>query len=416
MDLDLDNYNLNELLNIFEITKNDLNADNLQKIVNNKIQQIKSSDDYELPESKIDLIDFYYKISIKLLNEIDKSEILNEKKIEQELLKMTSSKNKIFQQDNHFIIERQEDINKNRFNASEKQGLINYNINPFKREFLTKIVNINTKFRSNYNQTTPTNFDLELPITVKKVVSMKLLDIKLFNTVYSFNNKLGSTYFYLNDFKIDISNGGYVADDLITEINNKILPTGLDVELSYNLVTGKMTFFSPSATNFSLDFEYKNNSDCYNISQNVLKDQLTLGWILGFRGNYVKQKFGSKTFTFNNKYSQNSSYTGEALFDEYSNHYFLLAINDFQNNHDSTFISPFQNQTMSEPNILAKIHSYGVTTSFSVDPIINPVRRYFGPTDIRKIHVTLYDEVGRILDTNNSDFSFTLEIQILYDY
>ena len=52
------------VLNIFEITKNDLNADNLQKIVNNKIQQIKSSDDSELPESKIDLIDFYYKISI----------------------------------------------------------------------------------------------------------------------------------------------------------------------------------------------------------------------------------------------------------------------------------------------------------------------------------------------------------------
>ena len=115
------------------------------------------------------------------------------------------------------------------------------------------------------------------------------------------------------------------------------------------------------------------------------------------------------------KYSGQKSYTGEALFDEYSNHYFLLAINDFQNNHDSTFISPFQNQTMSEPNILAKIHSYGVTTSFSVDPIINPIRRYFGPTDIRKIHVTLYDEVGRIIDTNNSDYSFTLEIQILYD-
>ena len=121
--------------------KKELNADNLQKIINNKIQQIKSSDDYELPESKIDLIDFYYKISIKLLNEIDKSDILDKKKTEQELLKNISSKNQIFQQDSHFIIERQEDINKNRFNASEKQGLINYNINPFKREFLTKIVN-----------------------------------------------------------------------------------------------------------------------------------------------------------------------------------------------------------------------------------------------------------------------------------
>tara|TARA_X000000950_G_scaffold168090_1_gene205199 strand:- start:649 stop:1920 length:1272 start_codon:yes stop_codon:yes gene_type:complete len=423
MDLDLDNYNLTELLNIFEITKNDLNADNLQKIVNNKIQQIKSSDDSELPESKIDLIDFYYKISIKLLNEIDKSEILNEKKIHEKL-----QKNQLYQQDSHFVIEKQSDEDKKILNQEQGQyykqeyykqdsQLINYNINPFKREFSTKIININTKFRSNYNQTSPTDFDLELPVTVKKVVAMKLLDIKLLDTVYSFNNKLGSTYFYLNGIKIDISNGNQSVKNLINEINTNIsLLTTTDVELSFNLVNSKMTFFSPSTTNFSLDFEYRNDVDCYNIPQNVSKNQLTLGWILGFRGNYVKQKFGSKTFTLNNKYSQDSSYTAEALFDEYPNHYFLLAINDFQNNHDSTFISPFQNQTMSEPNILAKIHSYNITTPFSIEPIINPIRRYFGPTDIRKIHVTLYDEVGRILDTNNNDFSFTLETQILYDY
>ena len=423
MDLDLDNYNFNELLNIFEINQLDLDVDGVEKILNKKIEQIKSSDESQLPESKINLIDFYYKISIKLLNNISNLELINEKKIHEKLLK-----NQVYQQDSHFVIEKQNDEDNKILNREQQQynkqeyqkqdnQLINYNINPFKREFLTKIVNINTKFRSNYNQTSPTDFDLELPVTVKKVVAMKLLDIKLLDTVYSFNNKLGSTYFYLNDIKIDISNGNQSVENLINEINTNIsLLTTTDVELSFNLVNSKMTFFSPSTTNFSLDFEYRNDVDCYNIPQNVSKNQLTLGWILGFRGNYVKQKFGSKTFTLNNKYSQNSSYTAEALFDEYPNHYFLLAINDFQNNHDSTFISPFQNQTMSEPNILAKIHSYNITTPFSIEPIINPTRRYFGPTDIRKIHVTLYDEVGRILDTNNNDFSFTLETQILYDY
>lgn len=423
MDLDLDNYNFNELLNIFEINQLDLDVDGVEKILNKKIEQIKSSDESQLPESKINLIDFYYKISIKLLNNISNLELINEKKIHEKMLK-----NQLYEQDSHFVIERQSDEDKKILNREQKQynkqeyykqdnQLINYNINPFKKEFSTKIININTKFRSNYNQTSPSDFDLELPVTIKKVVAMKLLDIKLLDTVYSFNNKLGSTYFYLNGIKIDISNGNQTVENLINEINTNIsLLTTTDVELSFNLVNSKMTFFSPSTTNFSLDFEYRNDVDCYNIPQNVSKNQLTLGWILGFRGNYVKQKFGSKTFTLNNKYSQNSSYTAEALFDEYPNHYFLLAINDFQNNHDSTFISPFQNQTMSEPNILAKIHSYNITTPFSIEPIINPTRQYFGPTDIRKIHVTLYDEVGRILDTNNNDFSFTLETQILYDY
>ena len=38
-----------------------------------------------------------------------------------------------------------------------------------------------------------------------------------------------------------------------------------------------------------------------------------------------------------------------------SNKYYLLSINDFQNNHNTTFISAFKYQTLTDNNILCKI-------------------------------------------------------------
>jgi len=48
--------------------------------------------------------------------------------------------------------------------------------------------------------------------------------------------------------------------------------------------------------------------------------------------------------------------------------------------------------------------------------MISPARVYFGPTDITRLRIILYDEVGRVLDINNSDYSLTLELEIIYDY
>ena len=45
----------------------------------------------------------------------------------------------------------------------------------------------------------------------------------------------------------------------------------------------------------------------------------------------------------------------------------------------------------------------------------NPERIYFGPTDIAKLHINIYDEFGRIVDINNADYSLTLELELLYD-
>ncbi|MBM71932.1 MAG: hypothetical protein CL847_04025 [Crocinitomicaceae bacterium] len=43
-------------------------------------------------------------------------------------------------------------------------------------------------------------------------------------------------------------------------------------------------------------------------------------------------------------------------------------------------------------------------------------REYFGPVHIRKMRVTLYDDKGNIVDLNGHDWSFTLIVEMLYQY
>jgi hypothetical protein len=43
------------------------------------------------------------------------------------------------------------------------------------------------------------------------------------------------------------------------------------------------------------------------------------------------------------------------------------------------------------------------------------MREYFGPVDIQRLHIALYDEFGRIIDLNNMDWSITLAFELLYN-
>ena len=68
MDLNIDNYSVDELLSLFNI--NDKNSDikELQECLSKLISIITSQDNNELPENKDMLIDFYSKAAFKILN------------------------------------------------------------------------------------------------------------------------------------------------------------------------------------------------------------------------------------------------------------------------------------------------------------------------------------------------------------
>jgi hypothetical protein len=86
-------------------------------------------------------------------------------------------------------------------------------------------------------------------------------------------------------------------------------------------------------------------------------------------------------------------------------------LNDFQNNHGTSIISPFQEDMLADNNIIAKI-----STGCCKDSCCQHIKRiYFGPVNLTKLEIKLMDEYGRILDMNNMDYSLSFELEILYD-
>jgi hypothetical protein len=56
--------------------------------------------------------------------------------------------------------------------------------------------------------------------------------------------------------------------------------------------------------------------------------------------------------------------------------------------------------------------------SLIINENVNPltkIRKYNGPINLKKIHVKLLDKFGELIDLNQMDFSFTLELELLYE-
>lgn len=262
-------------------------------------------------------------------------------------------------------------------------------------------------------------------------------------------------------------------------LSNSVIEPMTYIVLKYDEVTGKMTFdilWSLTAmstiSEIKFDFSYKEparppnsiNNVFNQISNNIYKDQLTLGWTLGFRGNYISSNVNSTTTStsttssisrntpqatlnsLRNKHStllikkngehyleknnyccendstilndmflytcdtNTSSLEAESIYDPLVNRYFLLSVNDFQHNHNRCLLSPTLSETITDTNLLCKIYLNSADTFYE-----NPDRFYFGPTTLSRLHIKLLDEFGRIVDLNNGDFSFTLELELLYD-
>jgi hypothetical protein len=152
--------------------------------------------------------------------------------------------------------------------------------------------------------------------------------------------------------------------------------------------------------NFTLDFQ----SDINGNPDYSTPLPLKLGWILGFREGY---------------YENNSNYVSEGIVNTSGPSYMYLVVDDFNNNVNNSFFSAF-NSSLLNKNILARISlqpsvfSTLTLTQNNLNLITNP-REYFGPIHIQKLQVQLLDEYGRVIDLNNMDFSFCLNMQVIYE-
>jgi hypothetical protein len=282
-------------------------------------------------------------------------------------------------------------------------------------------------------QTNGSDFLINLPVRLQKVVSMQITSIEIPVSFYGISAKYGNNYFTIGatqqlidegdifeETKIIIMpDGNYNANDFIDTVNTLISgrnPDGspIDPNSMFNYVIFRLDVSQTGSGTAKVYIETTGNL-AYTIKS------INVDFSLDIEGNPDKtpitSKIGMNLGFVKRKYQGATSYISETLVEPAAVRYIYLAIDDFNNNVNNHFISAFNSSILS-PNILARISIKGSYFSLMMESDLNMTtepRKYFGPVDIQKMHIQVYDDHGRILDMNNSNFSFCLVFKMLYD-
>ena len=132
---------------------------------------------------------------------------------------------------------------------------------------------------------------------------------------------------------------------------------------------------------------------------------------------HITQRIGYNLGFIKPTYNGCFFYESESIINTNIQRYVYLYIDDFNKNTNSQFISIF-NESVLNNYILARISIEGShfnEIQKNKMTFLTVPRIYFGPVDIQRIRVRLFDEYGKILNTNYTNFSFCLTLKMLYD-
>ena len=303
--------------------------------------------------------------------------------------------------------------------------------NPLSKRIIKKSLNIDTRFRENYFSTSPSNFQIDLPLKFNNVVSMQLAAMELPTSFYNVDKAIGNNFFAVQDPTnnitqvIVIPDGNYAYMALINEINeilhnlddrvdsggniissviNDIMLT-LDINTesgSGRVIAGiqkSVSYPNPQIRNFILNFQTNINGEPDHITPLPIK----FGWMLGFR---------------NGIYADGISYVSEGLIDLSAPRYVFLSVDDHNNSVSDGFMSVYSSSMLNK-NILARISVRGNVFNYMAQNNLGTTtypREYFGPVNIQRMTFQLLDEYGRVLNLHNMDYSFCLTFDTIYDF
>ena len=272
-------------------------------------------------------------------------------------------------------------------------------LNSIKRVTHNQNLNLNSCFRTNYKITSSTDFQYIIPTEIKNVISIRLASIEIPNSWYLISQiKKNNTFtiiINLNIFLITISDGNYNADSMTTYLNSTYFYNSSNtndlkyIEFLINPNSQKSCFkiinTAPLGFEFSLQF-------VDNVKQSI-------GQILGFRLPL---------------YSNINQIFSEGLYNSGRDRYIYFSLNDYQYNNNILNIVGLE-KSIVDDFIIAKLPMINGGINFDLNNSLSKVRRFNGPVNIRNFHIKLLDMYGQLIDLNYMDYSFTLEMEILYE-
>ena len=269
-----------------------------------------------------------------------------------------------------------------------------------------KIVNIDTKYRTDYDYTSFASVNAVFGEKLSEVRSMEVVAVDIpitFYNIFANNSCLtdGNNYVKIkkngDPAKILILTPNYYTSTTFkTEVNAQLASLGLAGDISYNIVNNKSYFRSVSSA-----YSFATNVDiCGNTYE--MNGQNNLGWVFGFRDT-------SYNLT-------TAGLTSESIVNLKTPRHLFLALNEFSQGNSNSFVSPLEKTNQSK-NIIAKIClsstvSFGDTlcANKANGLLVSEVRKYLEKVNIQRMNLQLLDDSGRVINLNGADFSICLRL------
>jgi len=326
-------------------------------------------------------------------------------------------------------------------------------INPTEKKTVKRALSIDSLFRKNYDKTKPTDFIYTLPEPINKVVSMKISAIEFPNNWYAFSEEEHSNEFTITIYNcptppditdisyspvmeqvIKIPEGNYRSDLFASCLNNMFSNMRFGLEYIYadvNEIDTRVYLRTkdigddprnvylnsnlPDNFYFTVDFRVKSDPN-----RPLFRNA---GWMMGFRQPFYEvRRRDDPVFSFHNGQFSAQLYNwylrSETSYGSGIQNYLYLEIDDFNCNYTTnTFYASTMNDTYLGNNIMGRITvSSGINTiitATSSDRLFK-LREYFGPVKLERLHIRLLNRYGEPVPNNGNDFSFMLELEVLY--
>ena len=334
MDLNVENYSIEELISILEL--NDLTIENIISKIKYYIQKFHSNNEIKLfftsvKEKIIDFLQLDNKESYQNIEEVEDEPDEKYNNSQEQQQKEWFDREYLLQNDDiqdNRITQREEQIdvfNNSRFPMNRKQLGVSNNyqvpyaqdtLNPTLENSITRLVNLDSHFRQSstgYNSIA-TDYTLDLSEPLKNVLNVGLYSFSIPYTWYTIDTQYHNYYFnVINNnisYRIEIETGNYSPETFCIELNDKFIKKGFIPFNNMNIVMylipkGKLFFqfenvIDPSGNTmntlngnelFSKEinayFEFyvsntHNIDDCDSSEATIYIDN-TLGWLMGFR-------------------------------------------------------------------------------------------------------------------------------------
>ena len=368
IDFNTDNYTISELLAVIELdnpTEEDI-IDTTNKFI-----------DKFSKENSPNLTAFFQDIQTKLLQYTEqlreggtlnaeqtdrwfKNEALPQTKKPIQKDKNTERKEQIdVYDDNHVPMKREQLGINNNFTVPVAQDTLNPNLT----NITSRFINLDSQFRQAAGgvDTISTDYTLDLSDPLTNVLSLRLYSVQIPFTWYIIDYQYGNTCFWVtnngNTFKIFIEPGNYNSTTLCDALNKAFTTAanfsppylngftgGILPIVTYNSVNGKITMnlfgwtdpasnpiitinqfgdtFDGSTDAYFTFFDFTGKLNCLSKIACAVQNMSfngTLGWVMGYRLPIVPVFSGGNTAI--------------AVLDLYGPKYFILVIDDYNQNH-----------------------------------------------------------------------------------